>query len=103
MRDRLLAREALLGVRLRADRVREARDHLEPRLHVGRVAQRLPRHTRRESARRIERREEVERAAQPLVDRRGLVVVEDRVDELGASEGVRRDRAVGLRSEGTLV
>src|SRR4029079_2496460 len=40
---------------------------------------------------------------QPRVDRCRLVVVEDRVDEIRVTEGVRRDRAVGLRSEGALV
>jgi hypothetical protein len=101
--DRLLARQAGFRVRRCADRVREPRYELEPCLYVGRVPQRLARDARSERASGIERGEEVERAAQPLVDRRGLVVVEDRVDELRASEGVRRDRAVGLESEGTLV
>ena len=41
--------------------------------------------------------------AQPHVDRRRLVVVEHRVHEILITEGVRRDRAVGLRSEGALI
>jgi hypothetical protein len=40
--DGLLSRQPLLGVRRRADRVRVAGDQVERRLHLCRLAQRLP-------------------------------------------------------------
>jgi hypothetical protein len=46
--------------------------------------------------------EERERRTKSLVDRSRVEIVEDCADDLGP-ERIRRDRAVGLRSERTLV
>jgi hypothetical protein len=102
MLEHLLARQSLLRTRRRSDRVREARDQVEARLHLDRLAQRLFGDAGRACARRVDRREKVQRPAQRLVDRRRLVVGQDRVDQIGVVEGGRRDRAVGFRSERAL-
>src|SRR5437868_681307 len=109
VRDRLLARQPYLRVRAGADRIREPRDHAERRRDVRGVAERLARHARIERAARVELRrlerhrlEEAKRLAEARVDRRGLVVVEHRIDELPVTQGIRRDRAVRLRSERAL-
>jgi hypothetical protein len=40
---------------------------------------------------------------QPLVDRRGGIVVEDLLREMIVAKSGRRDRGVGVRSKGTFV
>ena len=87
MREHLLARQPAFRAGLRADRVGEAGDQVEAGLHLDRVAECFARDSCLECARGIERREEVQRPAQLLVDRRGLVVAQDCVDDVGASEG----------------
>jgi hypothetical protein len=87
VREHLFARQAAFRAGLRADRVREAGDQVEARLHLDRIAQRFARYACLESARGVQRREEVQRRAQLLVDRRGLVVAQDRVDDVRISEG----------------
>ena len=82
VRQHLFARQAAFRAWLRADRVGEACDQVEARLHLDRVAQRFARHPRGECARRVERREEVQCRTQLLVDRRGLVVAQNCVDDV---------------------
>jgi len=87
VRQHLLARQAAFGAWPCADRVGEARDQVEAGLHLDRVAQRVARDPGLERARGIEGREEVQRAAQLLVDRCGLVVAQDCIDDVRVSEG----------------
>ena len=63
VRDRLLAREPLLGVGLGADRIREPRDEVERRLDLGSFGQRVTRHSGADGAFGVERREEMQRSA----------------------------------------
>jgi len=87
VRQHLLARQTAFGAWPCADRVGEARDQVEAGLHLDGVAQRVARDPGLERARGIEGREEVQRAAQLLVDRCGLVVAQDCIDDVRVSEG----------------
>ena len=83
-------------------------DHVEERGDVDRVDHRVVRHSG--GAHRVgvlgrelagpERQllDEAEHRAQPVVDRRGAPVALDRLPDL-VTERIRRDRAVGVRSE----
>jgi cell division transport system permease protein len=95
-----------------AQRVRQADDHVEERCDVDRIDERLLRHARGQYATCIvarqvvgaqrHRLDEAERRADTLVDRRRAPVGLDRPPHVLA-ERVRRDRGVGVCSEGTLV
>ena len=95
-----------------AERVREPVDHVEESRDVDRVDERLLAHAARKNELSIgrcqlvrtqrERLEESERCAQPFVDRGCPPVPLDCIPDLLA-ECVRRDRAVGSRSEQALV
>jgi hypothetical protein len=95
-----------------AERVGEPDDYVEERGDVNRVHKRSLAHAggedgvrvrpRQRARRQRELLEESERRAQALVDGRGAPVTPDRLPDLLA-EGVRRDRAVGARSERALV
>jgi hypothetical protein len=82
VREHLLTGQAALGAGLRANRVGEAGDQVEAGLHLDRVAQRFTRYPRLDRPRGIECREEVQRRAQLLVDRRALVVAQNCVDDV---------------------
>src|SRR5581483_9745417 len=94
------------------ERVGEPDDHVEERRDSRRVAKRLARDSRRERRLCIGRRQlvgtkrllldEPERGAQAFVDRRRAPVGLDRLPEI-LTKRIRRDRAVGARSEETLV